>query len=487
LKKVDRVVFSAFIGPVIYTFLVSEFIFLMQFLWKYIDDLVGKGLEFELILQLLVLFSFKMVPLALPLAILLASTMVMGNMGEHNELIAYKASGVSTLRVMGSLVVFVSMLSVGAYFFSNNVLPYTNMKFISLLFDIRKHKPALDIKEGIFYRGISGYTFKIGNKSPNNTTIFDIIVYDHTSAMGNDNVILAEKGEMLLSADNRYLILQLNNGRQYQETKRRSSFQNDLHEQSVVEFESYRKVFDLNDFKLSRSEQSLFKGHHEMLNARQLIAEADTVRKFIANTPEIIGQFNSGFITMSKKPTDFTNDSLPVDKIDSLDFKGILSGNLDETLLQMAKGNVETIRSYAEMMQSDEYNKYYQINRFIMEWHKKFTLSFACIILLLIGGSMGAIVRLGGFGIPVLISVVFYMIFHVLNITGEKLASEMVLPAFWGMWLPAIVLFPIALWVTYTATTDSLKLNTEALRRFIAKVPVWYNERHWNRKINTEE
>jgi lipopolysaccharide export system permease protein len=480
-------VFKAFIGPVIYTFLVSEFVFLMQFLWKYIDDLVGKGLEFQLILQLLILFSFKMVPLALPLAILLASTMVMGNMGEDNELVAYKASGVSTLRVMGSLIAFVTLLSVGAYFFSNNVLPYTNMKFISLLYDIRKHKPALDIKEGIFYRGISGYTFKIGNKSPNNTTIFDIIVYDHTSGMGNDNVILADRGEMTLSADNRYLILELNNGRQYQETKRRSSFQNDLNEQSVVEFESYRKVFDLNEFKLSRSEQSLFKGHHEMLNARQLIAEADTVRKFLDNTPEIIGQFNSSFITLSKNPSDFSNEALEMEKIDSLAFEKILEGNIDETLILMTKGNVETIRSYAEMMQSDEYNKYYQINRFMMEWHKKFTLSFACLILLLIGGSMGAIVRLGGFGIPVLVSVVFYMIFHVLNITGEKLSSEMILPAFWGMWLPAIVLLPVAIYVTYAATTDSLNLNTENIRKILARIPVWYNNLYWNRILKSEK
>jgi lipopolysaccharide export system permease protein len=479
LKKIDKTVFLAFIGPVIYTFLISEFIFLMQFLWKYIDDLVGKGLEFKLILQLLVLFSFKVVPLALPLSILLASAMVMGNMGEHNELVACKSSGISTIRVMGVLIAFVSMLSIGAYFFSNHVLPYTNMKFIALLYDIRKHKPALDIKEGIFYRGISGYTFKINKKSPDNKTIFDIIIYDHTSGRGNDHVILAEKGEMELSADNQYLILKLYNGRQYQEAKRRSSFESDLNEMTIVEFDYFRKVFDLNEFKLSRSEQSLFKGHHEMLNARQLMAEADTVRKQIRNTAAMMNEFNSGYISLSKDKHQISADIIPAEKVDSMGFGKILTEGSDQTVIQSARSQAETLKSYADMMISDIDNKRYQINRFMMEWHKKFTLSLACIILLLIGGSMGAIVRKGGFGMPILISVFFYMVFHILNITGEKLASEFILPAFWGMWLPALVLMPISIWVTYIAATDSILLSSELYSRIGKRISAIFPNLKW--------
>lgn len=479
LKKLDKTVFLSFIGPVMYTFFISEFIFLMQFLWKYIDDLVGKGLEFKLILQLLMLFSFKVVPMALPLAILLASAMVMGNMGENNELIACKSSGISTIRVMGVLIVFVGTLSVGAYFFSNHVLPYTNMKFITLLYDIRKHKPALDIKEGIFYRGITGFTFKINRKSPDNKTIYDIIIYDHTSGKGNDHVIMAEKGEMELSADNKYLILKLFNGRQYQEMRRRSSYQKDLNEMTIVDFDLYRKVFDLNEFKMSRSEQSLFKGHHEMLNAAQLMGEADTVRQQIRNTGEIVGQFNATYFSFARDTTgtgvgaDIVTDKL----VDSLGFKTLFTSGPDQSTLQSARQQAETLKSYAEMMISDVDNKRYQINRFMMEWHKKFTLSFACIILLLIGGSMGAIIRKGGFGVPILISVVFYMLFHMLNITGEKLASEFILPAFWGMWLPSLVLMPIAVWVTYIAASDSIIMTKELyvlLGRMVrTKLPFW--------------
>jgi lipopolysaccharide export system permease protein len=437
----------------------------MQFLWKYIDDLVGKGLEFNLILKLLVLFSFKVVPLALPLSILLSAAMVMGNLGENNELVAYKASGVSTLRVMGSLVLFVSFLGIGAYFFSNNVLPSTNIKFISLLFDIRKHKPALDIKEGIFYRGITGYTFKIAKKSPDNSTIYGIIVYDHTSGYGNDQMIMAEKGKMELSADARYLILNLYDGRQYQDLKRRSSFDKPLNEQTIIEFDSFRKVFDLSEFKLMRTEQGLFKGHQEMLNAKQLLAEVDTVQKQIDDQYISMGQFTGSYISLGRSNPIEIDSTLKLEILDSAAFKNQLSSKPDLMAVQGAILNAESMRSYSEMMVSDKQNKLLNINRFMMEWHKKFTLSFACIILLLIGGSMGAIVRKGGLGMPIVISVVFYMIFHILNITGEKLSAESVVPVYIGMWLPTIVLLPIAILVTYKATTDSVIFKGEWYQR----------------------
>lgn len=437
----------------------------MQFLWKYIDDLVGKGLEFNLIIKLLVLFSFKVVPLALPLSILLSAAMVMGNMGENNELVAYKASGVSTLRVMGSLVLFVSFLGIGAYFFSNNVLPSTNIKFISLLFDIRKHKPALDIKEGVFYRGITGYTFKIAKKSPDNSTIYNIIIYDHTSGYGNDQMIMADKGTMELSADARYLILNLFDGKQYQDVKRRSSFDKPLNEQTIIEFESFRKVFDLSEFKLMRTEQGLFKGHQEMLNAKQLLAEVDTVKKQIDDQYISMGQFTGSYISLGRKAPFETDSILGVEILDSAAFKNLLTPKSDLMAVQGAILNAESMRSYSEMMVSDKQNKLLNINRFMMEWHKKFTLSFACVILLLIGGSMGAIVRKGGLGMPIVISVVFYMIFHILNITGEKLSAEGVVPVYIGMWLPTIVLLPIAVLVTYKATTDSVIFKGEWYQR----------------------
>src|SRR4051812_37334301 len=180
LKRVDKVVLGSFFVPLIITFGLTSFIFLMQFLWKYIDDIVGKGLEMSLLLQLIALFTLTIVPMALPLAILLASTMVIGTLGEDNELTAYKAGGLSLLRIMRSLIIFTIFLAFGAFYFSNTILPSVHLKFYSLLFDIRKQKPALDIKEGVFYRGISGFALKIHHKDPDNKTLYGIMVYDHS-------------------------------------------------------------------------------------------------------------------------------------------------------------------------------------------------------------------------------------------------------------------------------------------------------------------
>lgn len=457
IKRIDKIVFVAFIAPLIFTFIISEFIFLMQFLWKYIDDLVGKGLETTLLFQLLGLFSFKVVPLALPLSILLASSMVMGNFGENNEIVACKASGISTLRMMSSLLVFVLLLSIGAFYFSNRVLPYTNLKFMSLLMDIRKHKPALDIKEGVFYKGINGFTLKIGKKAPNNTSIFDIIIYDHSSGYGNDNILLAEKGEMELSADGRYMVLELMDGRQYQETMKRNKSFELLNEQNIVEFKYYRKVFDLKEFKLSRTDQSLYKGYHEMLNSKQLRIEADSINRDLLASKNVMNDYNRGFLLYSRPEVLPEKDTVGFQQEkDSLNITGMLSSDgPNMTVVNSAIANIESMQNYLEMHLSDLDVKKSFKEKFEVELYKRFMLSFACIIFLLIGGSMGAIVRKGGLGMPILISICFYLVFHVLNMTGDKLAYNRVVPAEIGAWLPAIVLLPIAIGLAYAATNDS--------------------------------
>lgn len=472
IKKIDKIVFKSFIGPLIFTFFISVFIFLMQFLWKYIDDLVGKGLEFKLVLQLLVLFSFKVIPLALPLAILLSSTMTMGKYGENNELIACKASGISTLRAMRSLIVFVTFLSVGAFFFSNKVLPYTNLKFMTLLMDIRRHKPALDIKEGTFYRGINNFTMKIGKKSPNNTSIYDIIVYNHSSGYGNDNIIMADRGEMALSADQKYLIFELFDGRQYQDTRKRGRDNEKLYEQNIVEFKYYRKVFDLKEFKLNRSSGDIFKGYHEMLDFGQLKTEIDSMNKEIDLTAKYMDEYNRNYIIYSKKkevdiqPTTETDSTVRALSVSSI----INDEGPSHKEIQSAISNINSMQNYTDMQLSNISNTNHSIFKFKVELNKKFMLSFICIIFLLIGGSMGAIVRKGGLGVPILISTCFYMLFHVLNMTGDKLAYNEVTSPFVGAWLPILVLSPIAIWLTHQATTDSKIVRVETYANLLKKV-----------------
>lgn len=471
LKRVDRVVLGSFIVPLIITFGLTSFIFMMQFLWKYIDDFVGKGLETSLLLKLVGLFTLTIVPMALPLAILLASTMVIGTLGENSELTAYKTGGLSLLRIMGSLIVFTVFLSLGAFFFSNNILPKVHLKFYSLLYDIRKQKPALDIKEGIFYRGITGFALKIQHKDPDNKTLYGIMVYDHSQGRGNDNVVLADKGDVALSNTGQHLILTLYNGKQYQDVKKRNTgTENQTTEQTIMEFKRWRKIFDLREFKMTRTDQSLFKSHFIMYNASQLMHEADSSRTDIERRIDEIRLNDASYISSLKTLPD-SSRNIRYTKIPAkLSIKNVFSRYITQNCLSGAKSNVQSLVDYTRMSASDlEYKQTNYVN-YYCEWYRKFSLSFACLVLLFVGCSMGAIVRKGGFGVPILIAVLYFVLFHVLNVTGEKLAKSLVIPPFAGMWLASLVLMPIALFLTYKANNDSVLFRKEGYLNFFEKI-----------------
>lgn len=472
MKKVDRIVLFSFLGPLLLTLLVADLIFLLQFLWKYIDELVGKGLEFKLILQLMGLFSITMIPMALPLAILLSSTMVLGKMGENNELTAFKSAGMPLLRIMGSLIVFCFLLSLGAFYYSNKILPNTMLKFYSLLWDIRKSKPALDINEGVFYRGIEGFNIRIEHKSTDNQSIFGVMVYDHTSGNGADNVLMADSGKITLSGDGNFLILDLFNGKQIQETQKRSDFGKKYYEQFISEFEKYHKVFDLSQFKISRSDQSLFQNSYQLYNVKQLLAESDTIMLQIEDQKSNLSQFNQSYVSVYKRGDTLVNFKGTVSDtaLTKVSYEQIFNNKKSLHLIQQALSNAQTVSNYADIMQKDIENKLFLIKKHRMEMYKKFTLSAACIILLFVGGPMGAIIRKGGFGLPILVSVLFYLLFHVLNIMGSKLAENNILDAFTGMWLSSLILLPIGIFITYKAQTDSSIFRGEFYLNFFRKI-----------------
>jgi lipopolysaccharide export system permease protein len=459
LKRVDKVVLGSFFLPLIITFGLTSFIFLMQFLWKYIDDIVGKGLEMSLLLKLIVLFTLTIVPMALPLAILLASTMVIGNLGENNELTGYKAGGLSLLRVMQSLVVFTIFLAFGAFYFSNTILPSVHLKFYSLLFDIRKQKPALDIKEGIFYRGISGFALKIKHKDKDNKTLYGIMVYDHSQGKGNDNVVLADKGDIALSNTGEHLILTLYNGKQYQDVQKRTyNAATEPLEQTIMEFEQWRKIFDLREFKMTRTDESLFRTNYIMLNAKQLMKEADSTRRDTEKRLNEIRVNNATYFAILKK-----NDTLPMKPAapPKVKVEDVFNRNITQNCLATTLANVQGLLNYTNSTESDlDYRNQNYLN-YYCEWYRKFSLSFACLVLLFVGCAMGAIVRKGGFGMPILIAVLYFVLFHVLNVIGEKLAKSSVIPPSIGMWLSSIVLLPLALYLTYKANNDSVIFRSE--------------------------
>lgn len=453
MRKVDRIVFFSFLLPLFFTFVITDFIFLMQFLWKYIDDMVGKGLEFRLVIQLVGLYALTILPLALPLAILLSSTMIIGGMGEHNELVAFKSSGVSLLRIMASLIVFVFFLSLGTYLFSNSILPSVHLKFYSLLYDIRKHKPALDIKEGIFYNGIENYTIRIMGKDDEKNLIKDITLYDHSSSRGNNNITMAETGELISSADGNYMILTLYNGKQYREADPKPGGEK-LHEMSFMSFDTYRKVFDLSSFKLRRTDQALFKDHYHMLSSKQLKTQMDTIKKEMQYRAQGMKEYRDSYFESVLSTADTISDTSSL--IYNYD---LYKEQRKEPLFHKVKSHtlvkLESFRSNSEATFRDNELKNYMLVRHEMEWHRKFTSAIICILLLFIGGSMGAIVRKGGFGMPMLIAVLFFLLLHVLNIIGEKLSKEMVLVPEFGMWLSVLVLAVIAVFVTVKAVNDS--------------------------------
>ena len=311
---------------------------------------------------------------------------------------------------------------------------------------------------------------------------------------------MADKGEMALSADQRYMIFELYNGRQYQDTRKRGKNFDKLYEQNIIEFKYYRKIFDLKEFKMNRDGNNLYKGYFELLNSKQLRQEIDSMQKDVVKIPVAMNDYNRNFILYSKiydkdtvvkenvlekkdlsaiidsvKDNVFKKDSLLYGNVDeevpiitksltkdTVQLDSLLYGNIaTEVIVNSSLNNISSMQSYVDMQKADNEQRLQYIQKFKVELNKKFMLSFACVILMLIGGSMGAIVRKGGLGMPILISACFYMLFHVLNMIGDKLAFNMVVPPGVGAWLPSIVLFPIAIWLTYEATTDSNTLKKE--------------------------
>jgi len=456
VKKLTILTLRSFGGPLLLTFLISIFVLLMQFLWKYIDDLVGKGLPGIVIFKLMVYVSVTLVPLALPLSILLSSIMTYGNLAEHFELTACKAAGISLQRVMRPLVALTILICFGAFFFSNNVLPVANLKMNALLYDVRQQKPALLIKEGVFYNGIDGYSIKVGSKDPDGSTLWNIMIYDHSENRGNSKIIMAEKGTMLMSDDERFLILTLKKGSSYEDQQNRKS--PDSHPLMRTEFDDEVIRFDLSTFKMNRTDEQLFKDNYQMLNLRQLTSASDSIQKKVTEREtELFKVFVPAFNLDSVSGKAATKD-VPFKAKDFLDnFPPDKWAAIVNTAIYGSRNAL----AYAEDSRFDVENKEHNIAKHKIEWHRKFTLSFACLILFFIGAPLGAIIRKGGLGLPLVFSIIFFVVYHVISISSEKFAREGVIAPYQGMWISSLVLLPIGIFLTYKATTDSVLFDRE--------------------------
>lgn len=406
----------------------------MQFLWKYIDDLIGKGLDVSQVSELMIYSIARFVPLALPIAVLISSVMVLGKLGENYELAALQSSGISLISIMKPIFIFIVLISISSFLFSNYVMPIANFKGGSLLYDIKKKKPAINIKEGIFYNDIDGFSIKIGSKDDD--VLNDILIYDHKENLGNKKVISAKSGKMKITDDEKYMELYLFDGNSYIEIdnnkkksiNRKISFQKDLIR------------FDLSSFNMKNSEM-LYKGHYAMLNNKQLSYSIDSLNNKLIDKQNLIKvrvSENYKYDVSSK------SDSV------------ILLNNLNNKRIhETAINKLRILKSVSKSNADDLNYKKTIIAKHKIEWHRKISLAFACIIMFLIGAPLGSIIRKGGFSVPLLVSILLFVVYYVISITGEKTAKDLSTSPFEGMWISNFIFIPISMILISLALRNS--------------------------------
>ncbi|MCF6364669.1 MAG: LptF/LptG family permease [Bacteroidales bacterium] len=486
MKKIHILIIKSFIGPFIITFAISIFFFLMQFIWLWIEDMVGKGLEWYFILKVLFYSAAMLVPMALPLAVLLASVMTFGNLGEHFELTAMKTSGISLWRIMSSLIVFIILLSIGAFYFSNNVLPYTNLKYAGLLYDLSRKRPELNIKTGVFNNDIDGYSIKIEDKDPDTGMMYGFMIYNHTKQKGNKDVTVADSGEMNITRDQKNMIVTLYSGSNYTEMKEK-------HNSSVKEY-PYRHdrftkqtiVFKLPDISMKKSDESLFEKHYEIMDTKQLSYAIDSLKKEYYNRAESYNrkliEFN--YFKHEKRLAEIKDNKIkhrdsisryqnPEKLISRMNLDSIyekMSISEKQKALQSSLTSANRLKTNIENNSQSLSNRLKWLKKHQLAWYKKFSLSFACLVFFFIGAPLGAIIRKGGFGLPILVSVLLFMFYYVLFSFGEKAAIESAVPVFLGAWLAPGILFPIGVYVSYQATKDSKIINIQKFEEILKKI-----------------
>lgn len=471
LKKLDLLILRSFMGPFVVTFFIVLFTLTMQFYWLYMDELIGKGFGVLVTLQLMLYMSATLFPIALPLGILLASIMTFGSLGENFELIAIKSSGISLYRFMRPLIIFIAMISVLAFFFNNYIIPVTNLKSFSLLYDMRNQKPAMNIREGFFNKDIDGFAIRVGKKDKDGQTIKDITIYDHTSGRGNDKSIYAKDGRMYPSKDKRALIFELNNGWRYEED---NSLNN--HKQTRMHFGKWYKVFDLSKFAFTRTREELFKNNNEMMNVGQLNKNIDSLKMKLRISVKDIDRYVDPYFSLYQKSKEDSLLSRRVSKQEGklLTYKktffDIVPDSSRRRVIQTTESNLRNIQRLIAIVSADTKLRRENMNQFEIAWHKKYTLSFACMLLFLIGAPLGAIIRKGGLGMPVIIAIGFFIVYFIISSTGEKLAQQGAVQPWYGMWLATGVLLPIAFIIMAAARNDSGLFNKEWYQRGLLRL-----------------
>lgn len=482
MKKLDKFILKSFIGPLILTFFIVLVILILQFLWMYVDELAGKGLEIKVVAELIFYFSLSFVPMALPLAILLAALMTFGNLGEYSELTALKSSGIPLQRIIKPLVFLMIFVTIISFFFSNDVLPYANRQARTLLYDIRRKRPDINLQAGTFNSDIDGFSIKVTSKDPETNRLDKLFIYDHRENRGNTSVIYADSGYMKVTHDETAMTMTLYNGYAYDDLAERSEgssekkypFRKDIFKEQTL-------VVPLAGFDLERTEIDLFKSNSAMKKIGQLTHDIDSLNKRYNNKEDAyFKEFNTSYLYAGKN---FLNGSQtsetstgyiekkPFNAVELFDSLTVLD---KKTAITKAISNLKDAESYLTTQKEALHADVKFIKTFEINWNKKFTLSVGCIVFFLIGAPLGAIIRKGGLGTPAVISVLFFVIWYVISLSGEKLVEEDLVSTFSGMWASTYILLPIGIFLTYKAATDSVIMNIDTYITFLRKIKDYF-------------
>ncbi|WP_109829345.1 LptF/LptG family permease [Reichenbachiella versicolor] len=565
MKKLDKLILQQFLSPFILTFLVAVFILLLQYMLKYFDDFVGKNLGFGVFAELMLYFSVNMMPMALPLAVLLSSLMTFGNLGQHFELTAIKSAGISLIRIMVPIFVFVICLSIGAFFFNNRVVPAANLKAYSLLYDIKQTKASLDLRAGQFYDGLPGYSIRVKYKYPDGVAMKDVLIYDHSgSSSGNLKVISSDSCRMYTFIDDRYLMMELYNGNHYIEDDKNGTLKNkkkktkedvNINRFIRTKFDRMDLVFSLASFDLDRSDDKLFAGNRYMKSVGKLKESIDSMRternsaqfslmknlstsykynlggyvapsetfvrdydqmkkKEVLDTIEVTDENDELDLeteegikraklrsqSLSRHPKEevlefIENKSVQKARKDSMYLAAVTRDGVDASLSEKLSDRYlrqEAVKNATEearkikasigtsLSKMENFRK--SIDAHVVEKFKKYAQAFSCIVMFLIGAPLGAIIKKGGLGFPVVISVFFFVIFYVVTSVMDKWAKAGRIEGFYAAWMANFVLFPPGLIFLKQARKDARLFDPDFYLIWIDKAQKWWEERQKSKR-----
>lgn len=438
------------------------FVLILQFLWQKMESLIGKGLETMFILKMLAYASATLVPMALPLAILLASIMTMGNLGEKYELVAIKAAGISLWRILMPLIIFSLFMSVVAFFFSNNVMPKAEEELRLMVYEMKSKKPAINIRPNEFYYEIDSYVIRIGEKNKKTNAMKDILIYDHSGSMGESSVTKADSGIMKTLDNGNTLVFELYNGENFkEELGGDNAIKRPL---TRIDFKKEVLRFDVSNFSLQEADSDRYKNSYKVMNIARLSRNIDSLSLAI----ERDRRFTLNILKRDFYAQKQDDENMLKDYNFYSDYK-----QLDKEKRKMvdayATTKLENFQTHYQNVQENFKDDVEYLNRHKIEYHRKFALSLACLILFFIGAPLGAIIKKGGLGMPIVVSVISFIIYYVLGEMGNMLARSNTIPPWFGMWLSSIVFLPIGIFLTIKATSDAKILSAEEWKRKIQK------------------